>query len=169
MEEKVIFKGKPSQLANLGFYIFCLLLLPVFGIVVETLLILYEVSIFDTFISSLILIPTVGLGIILFLVRFFQTMVTKFELTDERIIEQTGVLSRRTDETELYRVKDIRLEEPLLLRMFGLSTIVLVTSDKTSPIIKLRGVKNGNDLRKLIRDAVEVRRDKKGVKDRDIQ
>ena len=104
----------------------------------------------------------------MFLVRFLKTKFTKFEITDERIIEQNGILSRRTDETELYRVKDIRLEEPLFLRMFGLSTIILVTSDKTSPIIKLCGIKNGNDLRKELRVAVEERRDIKGVKETDL-
>jgi uncharacterized membrane protein YdbT with pleckstrin-like domain len=140
MEEKTIFKGSPSQVTNFGFYILCVILLPAFG-----------------------------LGLIMFLVRFLKTRFTKFEITDERIIEQTGVLSRKTDETELYRVKDIKLEEPFFLRMFGLSTILLVTSDKTSPIIKIHGVKNGNDLRKELRAIVEIRRDKKGVKERDFE
>ena len=140
MEEKTIFKGSPSQVTNFGFYILCVILFPVFG-----------------------------LGLIMFLFRFLKTKFTKFEITDERIIEQTGVLSRKTDETELYRVKDIRLEEPFFLRMFGLSTILLVTSDKTSPIIKLQGVINGNDLRKELRTVVEIRRDKKGVKERDFE
>ena len=67
MEEKTIFKGSPSQVTNFGFYIWCVCLLPVFG-----------------------------LGLIMFLVRFLKTKFTKFEITDERIIEQNGILSRRT-------------------------------------------------------------------------
>jgi uncharacterized membrane protein YdbT with pleckstrin-like domain len=140
MEEKLIFKGSPSQVTNIGFYILCVILLPVFG-----------------------------LGLILFLVRFLKTKFTKYEITKERIIEQTGVLSRKTDETELYRVKDIRLDEPFFLRMFGLSTILLVTSDKSSPLIKIHGVENGSDLRKELRTSVEARRDQKGVKERDFE
>ena len=139
MEEKIIFKGSPSQVTNFGYYILCAIL------------------------------SFVGIGIIMFLVRFLKTMFTKIEITDERIIEQTGILSRKTEETELYRVKDIRLEEPFFLRMFGLSTILLVTSDRTSPIIKIHGVNKGNDLRKELRAAVEARRDKKGVVERDFQ
>ena len=53
--------------------------------------------------------------------------------------------------------------------MFGLSTILLVTSDKTCPIIKIDGIKNGNDLRKELRPIVEIRRDIKGVKIRDFE
>jgi len=139
MNEKLIFEGSPSQLSNLGYYIVCLLLLPIFGI-----------------------------GLVLFLIRFLKTKFTKFEIDNERIIEKTGVLSRRTDETELYQVKDIRLEEPLFLRMMGLSTLQIVTSDKSSPLIELSGIKNGNELRKQLRELVEGRRDKKGIVERDL-
>ena len=139
MSEKLIVKGSPSQITNFGYYILCLPL------------------------------AFVGIGFIMFLVRFLKTKYTKYEITEERITEITGVFSRNTDETELYRVKDIRLEEPFFLRMFGLSTILLVTSDKTSPIITLSGVKNGNNLRKTLRDAVEVRRELKGVRERDFE
>lgn len=140
MEETTIFKGNPSQITNVGFYILCFFLLPVFLV-----------------------------GLILFIIRYLQTKYTNYEITNERIIEKTGVLSRKTDETELYRVKDIRLDEPFFLRLFGLSTIYLVTSDKTSHIIKIHGVKNGQQLRNDIRKAVELRRDIKGVKERDFE
>jgi uncharacterized membrane protein YdbT with pleckstrin-like domain len=139
MEETITFKGSPSQATNFGYYIICAILSPL------------------------------GIGVLMFIFRFLKTKFTKYEITNERIIEQTGVLSRKTDETELYRVKDIRLEEPFFLRMFGLSTILLVTSDKSSPIISLDGVKNGINLRKELRAAVEARRDKKGVKERDFE
>ena len=140
MNEKTTFKGSPSQLINFGFYILCFLLSFIYG-----------------------------LGVLLFLIRFLKTRYTKFEITDERIIEQIGVLSRKTDETELYRVKDIRLEEPFLLRMFGLSNIIIITSDKTSPLITIKGVKNGKKLTGYLRSKVEKRRDKKGVKETDFE
>ena len=139
MSEKLIVKGSQSQITNFGYYILCLLLAPIL------------------------------IGVIMFLVRFLKTKFTKYEISEERIIETTGIFSRNTDETELYRVKDIRLAEPFFLRMFGLATISLVTSDKTSPIITLSGVKNGNNLRRTIRDAVEVRRDLKGVRETDFE
>jgi hypothetical protein len=139
MEEKTIFNGSPSQLSHLGYYILCAILTPVFG-----------------------------LGVLMFLIRFLNTKFTNIEITNERIIEKTGILSKKTDETELYRVKDIRLEEPFFLRMFGLSNILLVTTDKSSPLISLNGVQNGPELRKELRNMVEARRDKKGVRERDI-
>jgi uncharacterized membrane protein YdbT with pleckstrin-like domain len=140
MNEKTTFKGSPSQLLNFGFYILCFLLLFIYG-----------------------------LGLLLFLIRFLKTRYTKFEITDERIIEQIGVFSRTTDETELYRVKDIRLEEPFLLRIFSLSNIIIMTSDKTSPLITIKGVKNGKKITDYLRSKVEKRRDEKGVRETDFE
>lgn len=138
MNEKMIYEGSPSQLTNFGYYMLCLILAPI------------------------------GVGVIMFLVRYLQTKFTTYTITDETITNRTGILSRTTNETELYRVKDIKLDEPILLRLFGLSTITLITSDKNTPTIILYAVKEGESLRKKIRLVVEARRDAKGVVERDF-
>ena len=138
MEEKTIYNGSPSQLSNIGYYALCLMLAPI------------------------------GIGIIMFIIRFLNTKFTNIEITDERVIEKSGILSRKTDETELYRIKDIRLDEPFFLRIFGLSNILLITADRTSPVISLSGIKNGESLKKDLRNLIEKRRDKKGVIERDV-
>ena len=117
----------------------------------------------------MILLPVFGIGLFLFIITFLQTLFTNFTITNQRIIEKTGVFSRLSDETELYRIKDITLNQPFFLRIFGLSTIILITSDKTSPIIKLPGIKNGIVLSNELRKAVDIRRDEKGVKERDFE
>ena len=140
IHERIIFKGNPSQIPNIGYYLLCI-----------------------------ILAPLLGLGVIMFLVRYLETKFTKFEITNERIIQQNGVLSRRTNETELYRVKDIILDEPFFLRIFGLSNVLIVTSDRTSPLILVNAIKNGGVIRRELREAVELRRDKKGVREMDFR
>ena len=140
IHERIIFKGNPSQIPNIGYYLLCI-----------------------------ILAPLLGLGVIMFLVRYLETKYTKFEITNERIIQQNGVLSRRTNETELYRVKDIILDEPFFLRIFGLSNVLIVTSDRTSPLILVNAIENGGVIRRELREAVELRRDKKGVREMDFR
>jgi uncharacterized membrane protein YdbT with pleckstrin-like domain len=88
-------------------------------------------------------------------------------ITSERIITEKGVLSKTTDELELFRVKDIRLDEPFIFRMLGLSNIVLVTSDKTNPKLRVSAIEKGKDLRETLRKTVEERRKAKGVVERD--
>jgi len=143
---KEIFKGSPSQLVNVGYFFVCLLV-ALMG--------------FSHWFFIIVSIFMVGW-------RILKTKLHSFYIDQERVVEKQGVLSSVTNTTELYRGKDVQLLEPLLLRMFNLSTIVIKTSDKTSPIITIKGVKNGEELQKSIRDQIEKRRDVKGVVERDF-
>lgn len=139
MEEKKIWIGSPSQWINFMFYLYCILLLPVFG-----------------------------LGLIMALWKYYDTKLNKIEVTDQRIIEERGILSKTTEELELYRVKDLTYQQPFFLRIFGLSNVVLTTTDHNNPKLILKGVKNGEALKEHIRVAVDARRDIKGVREVDI-
>jgi uncharacterized membrane protein YdbT with pleckstrin-like domain len=139
MEEKEIWKGSPSQWTNFKTYVLCI----VFGWLV---------------------IP-----IFIALWRFLLVKTWKIEITDQRLIEEKGVLSKKTDELELYRVKDIRLEEPFFLRVVGLSNIILATSDRTNSIVKIPAIKDGKNLRENLRVVIDARRDKKKVRETDFE
>ena len=136
--EKEIWEGRPSQWINIKSFIF-------YGLL-----------------SSLI-IP-----ILIILWKILVVKCWHIRITDQRLIEEKGVLSKRTDELEFYRVKDIRLEQPLLLRMVSLSNIILITSDKSNSVIKIPAVPNGKQLREELRVVVEKRRDIKGVREYDM-
>lgn len=139
MEEKEIWEGSPSQWINFGTYLLCFLL-------------------------CWLVIP-----IFVALWQYLVVRTWKIKITDQRIIEEKGVLSKTTDELELYRVKDIRLDQPFLLRLVGLSNILMVTSDKTNKILKIPAIKDGKNLREQLRIAVDVRRDKKRVRETDFE
>jgi uncharacterized membrane protein YdbT with pleckstrin-like domain len=98
------------------------------------------------------------------MLRWIQTRCRRYELTTQRLLLSQGVLSRRTDEVELYRVKDYALVEPLALRLFGLGNIVVTTTDDTNLTVTLRAVPAARQLRDQMRQHVEVCRDKKRVR-----
>ena len=139
MEEKEIWKGSPSQLTNFGTYVFCILF-------------------------CWLVIP-----IFIALWRFLVVKTWKIEITDQRLIEEKGVLSKTTDELELYRVKDIRLDQPFFLRLVGLSNIIMATSDRSHSVVKIPAIKDGKDLREKLRAAVDERRDKNRVRETDFE
>jgi len=139
MEEKLIWKGNPSQWINFGTYLLCILF-------------------------CWLIIP-----IFIALWRFLVVKAWKIEITDQRIINEKGVFSKTTDELELFRVKDIRLEEPFLFRLVGLSSLILATSDKTHPVFKIPALKDGKNIKEKLRIAVDIRRDLKGVKETDFE
>jgi len=100
--------------------------------------------------------------------RILEILCTRYTLSNERLTVATGVISKRIDEIELYRVKDTRLEIPLHLRLFGRAHIVLLTSDKSHCELRLRAISDAEMLRNQIRGLVEKRRDAKGVRELDV-
>ncbi|NQY09727.1 MAG: PH domain-containing protein [Flavobacteriales bacterium] len=119
---------------------------------------------FAAFVSCILIIP-----IPFVFWKWLKTKFWKFEITNERLTETTGVLSKSTDELELYRVKDIKLDQPFLLRLVGLSNIRMATSDRTHPVVLIPAISGGKELREQLRKAVEDRRDKKKVRETDFE
>ena len=108
-----------------------------------------------------------GAAVIPFLIAFVKWLQLKFiryELTTERLRLRRGILSRSTDQVELYRVRDYVLQEPFVLRMFGAGDILLQTDDDTNPTVLLRAIPRPGWLRDEIRKNVEIRRDVKRVR-----
>ncbi len=138
-EEKEVWRGTPSQVVNLGTF---LLMGLFFWLVIPLLVILW---------------------------KWLVTKNTKYELTTERLRTRYGVLNKKTDELELYRVRDYRLEQPFFLRIFSLGNIILETSDKSHPQVVIRAIPNGEELRELLRTHVEANRTRKGVREIDIE
>lgn len=111
-----------------------------------------------------------GLGVlaVIALIHMIVTVIlvkaTQYEVTSERIRVRHGILTKRTDELELYRVNDTSLIEPLSLRMLGLGTIEVRTMDTSNPTLFLHAVHGARNLREELRKYVEQCRDKKGVR-----
>ena len=148
-EEKDVWFGTPSQVVNLSTFIFMGLL-------------------FSPFIfMGLLFLLIFPLFIILW--KWLEIKCTKYELTTERLRTRHGILNKKTDELELYRVRDYKLDQPLFLRLFSLGNIVLQTSDRSHPEVILRAIPNGEELREKIRTYVEACRTKKRVREVDFE
>ncbi len=93
----------------------------------------------------------------------------KYELTTERLKTRHGVINKKMDELELYRVRDYKFDQPIFLRLFGLGNITLQTSDQATPVVIIRAIRDGEALREQIRTAVEDCRVKKRVREVDFQ
>ena len=101
--------------------------------------------------------------------KIFDTRFINYTLTTERLIIKKGILTRTTDEIELYRIKDIRLIEPILQRLVGLSIVEITSSDRSNPNLSLAGIKKGDELRNTMRNEVERLRTTKKVREIDYE
>jgi len=138
-EERTVWTSSPSQVLNLPIFILCGLL---FFLVIPVFYALWK-------------------GLV---VKF-----TQYELTSERLKIRSGVINRNLDELELYRVRDYKLDQPLSLRVFSLANIILTTSDKTTPVITLRAIRNAEGVREELRTHVEACRTAKRVREIDFE
>lgn len=153
VSEEVLWKGSPSQVLNLGKYLVALLL--AIGMAIGGLFVMP--------VWAALVLP---LGWALW--TFIQTKSIRHELTTERIRLCKGVFNQQMDDVELYRVKDTSMERPFWYRVFGLSTLIIETSDRSQPRIEIKAIHNGDELRETLRKQVEFWRDKKRVREVDF-
>jgi uncharacterized membrane protein YdbT with pleckstrin-like domain len=157
-EEKPLWQGNPSQILNLHIFLLCALVAG--GLLFAAFFFWPSPGSPGMYIVGGLAIVPLGFAF----VRYLQTKFWRYELTTERLRIRSGILSRRTDEIELYRVKDYVLHEPLALRMFGLGDIALTTTDDANRNVLLRAIRRPDALRDEIRKYVEMRRQAKGVR-----
>jgi uncharacterized membrane protein YdbT with pleckstrin-like domain len=152
--ETVIWKGSTSQWVHFGYYLFCVLL--AVGCIVGSF-----------FTAGLALIGLL-IPLIMWIIRWWATRTTRYTLTNQRLLITHGILNRREDNLELYRVRDYTMEQPLNLRMLGLGNIHMVTSDPITPNLSIRAIPEVEKVREALRHSVEAARDRKRVRQMDM-
>jgi uncharacterized membrane protein YdbT with pleckstrin-like domain len=101
--------------------------------------------------------------------KYLVVRTSIFELTSERLRITAGILNQRIDEIELYRVKDSQMVRPWWMRLTGLASIVMETSDRSMPTLIIPAVPGGAEIRELLRKHVEIQRDRKRVREMDFE
>jgi len=100
--------------------------------------------------------------------KFLVVRAQVYELTSERLRITRGVINQQVDEIELYRVKDSQLRRVWWMRLVGLSSITLESSDRTLPDVVIPAIPDGMAMREVLRKQVEAQRDKKRVREVDF-
>lgn len=154
-QETSLWKGCTSQIVH--FWTYFLWLLVAAGIIVAGLLLVLP-----------LLFIALVLPFIAMLARYLITRTTVYELTSQRLRKTSGIFDKKLDELELYRVKDSTLEQPFVMRVFGLGNVKVVSSDATMPEVYISGISDSFNVREKLRMAVEAERDRKRVREVDL-
>ncbi len=137
-DEELLWSGRPSQISNIPVFTWCILF-------------------------SWLWVP-----LLIAIYRWLKTRTTRYTLTSQRFTVTYGILNKKIDELELYRVKDTRLDKPFWLRIFNLGHVIIIATDKTTPRVQLSAVQKPEKIRESIRKHVEIQREKKKVREIDI-
>jgi uncharacterized membrane protein YdbT with pleckstrin-like domain len=138
MQEEILWEGTSSHVSKLGTYLLCLLF-------------------------CWLIVP-----IFIAIWTALEIKSIRYQLTTERIRITIGIFSKRTEQVELYRVKDLTLENPFIYRMFSKGNILFFTSDHSLPNFKLEAIYNAERLMNVVRKHVELCRERKRVREIDI-
>jgi membrane protein YdbS with pleckstrin-like domain len=154
-EESTVWQGTPSQLVNIKVWLICSLVV--------------LIAIYLAFAHSW---QWIALSIPAIAWVSWVNLETKhhvYRLSTERLSLTSGVISKRHDDLELYRVKDTTLEEPFLMRIFQLGNIVLDTSDRSTPQVRIHAIREAKHVREILRTNIEELRTEKKVREVDFE
>ena len=80
---------------------------------------------------------------------------TRYAMSEDRLFTSVGFLNIKDDEILLYRVRDIDTSRNLWQRLFGVGTVVVMSSDKSMPNLVLKNIKDPIGVKELIHEQVE--------------
>jgi membrane protein YdbS with pleckstrin-like domain len=110
--------------------------------------------------SCLLAVLTLGLWL---LPAWWKSRSRRYRLTTRRVVVETGVLGKRLEQVDLYRVNDYTVLRPFGQRVVGTGTLVLRTLDRTSPIVTIEGIRaDVVGLYERIRAATELEKSRRG-------
>ena len=80
---------------------------------------------------------------------------TRYALSEDRLFRSEGCFSIKDSEVLLYRVRDIETARTLWQRIFGVGTVTVMSSDKSTPTLVLKNIRNPMGVKELLHKQVE--------------
>lgn len=142
-ERETLLAIQPSQWTNIGWY----------AISILAMLIYFPLGVLITIAS---------------IYKYIEVITWKYTCRTKGIEERKGVFSVTREEVQYFRIKSIKIDEPFLMRIVGLSIVHIISSERYKPNMVLYGIKNGESIKNKLNAAAHEWRNKLGVRDNDI-
>jgi uncharacterized membrane protein YdbT with pleckstrin-like domain len=113
---------------------------------------------FGEYVASVI---TFGLALFAFWLRKHST---EYRITSQRIQIEKGIFSKVRYNIELFRIDDYQFLRPLGMRLVGQSALVLKSSDRDLPQIRIAAIPNLERLAEELRECSLRERERRGIK-----
>jgi membrane protein YdbS with pleckstrin-like domain len=103
------------------------------------------------------------LAVLLWLLLWIRVKSCGYRLTTQRLFVRRGWLAKHVNELELYRVKDVMLDQGVLQRLLGYGTITVLADDDTTPVVHLARISRPTKVKEMIRTQYRASRQREGV------
>jgi membrane protein YdbS with pleckstrin-like domain len=152
--ETDVWVDTPSQWVGFGVYFWCILLAIAFAVAA---ILLHRYFWFGLLLPLLIAVT-----------KFFNIKATRYELTTQRLQIHSGILDRKEIEIELFRLRDLSVEQSFFQRLVNVGTVEAQSSDKDAPAIRLKWVNNPDAVKDKLRTFIMEARRTTGTRDIDL-
>lgn len=89
---------------------------------------------------------------------YLTVISSKYKISSRRVETEHGVLAKKVDSLELWRVLDVEYSQSVIDRVFNNGRIKLISTDQTNPELHLHGMPEHRKLFEQLRDAVQAAR-----------
>lgn len=96
-------------------------------------------------------------------ILWFPWTFTKYYITNDRLTIEKGLLKTVVDETLLYRIVDITMEQTLTGKLFGTGTLIITAKADKTPEIHLENIAKPREIRQMLSQLVEESRNNRNV------
>ena len=90
--------------------------------------------------AGIILAIVLVSGAVMAVIIGIKVLGTRYRVTTQRLFVEKGILTKTVDQLELIRVDDVRMFQGILDRIFGLGTVIVLTTDATHHEVKMVGI-----------------------------
>lgn len=112
------------------------------------------------------------ISILLFVYLFWQyvsmLICTTWTITKDKIIIKKGVLLKRINETELFRIIDFSEKKNIIQHLFNNTSLIIYSSDKTDSVLTLYGIENNKEKIEEIKKRVKAERISQNIRETNI-
>ena len=97
------------------------------------------------------------------LVVYLNRLYTRYTLTNQRLIMESGLLVKRIEEIELFRINDTKFNQSFFQRLVDMGDIAVFSSDQTGNFVLLH-MPNAREKREQIRTMANQSREENGIR-----
>jgi membrane protein YdbS with pleckstrin-like domain len=92
-----------------------------------------------------------------------RRMGVHYRLTRFRLIHERGILGRTTDRIETIDIDDVTVHQGPIERLMDVGTVIVASSDRTEPLLRLVGIDHVNSVADLIDNTRRAERQRRGL------
>ncbi len=154
LQEQTLWQGTPSWMLLVGKIVVIVLTLIALPIVAHFVAVAASDPVTGSHIASvgwLVTAVVVLIEIVAFLLALARLLSLSYKITNQRVIVESGMLTKSVTEIDLRYVDDSRFFQSVMHRLLGVGDVTIVSSDKQLPTLVLRGIHDPRGVRELLR------------------